>query len=347
MIACVHCGHQWKLESLEDLKISGEQLNALCPSCGKGNWMGFEKLSEELGVSIEEIRNYRDSLKEEEEEQKEAEEEKEEVFMSPQERMVSEMAEKLETELPRVPGVSKNNAKLIVQEYKEDELLQNDDLELYNFIRDICPKANDRMLNRCLDKVFRIRDQYQFGGRRREYLTRRDREGRRRGYQEEYDNLPHELIDLVEKERSKKEAKRMREQLGINELEKQITALTQAVASQGSNANNSDRELIEDAMKMRLLEKMAGDNGVNLFEQQRTPYESIADSLANVGSRAIEGFAPIAHEFVESMGSTQRILSQVVAKDLGIDINRIQGSREAPSFEEVKSQVEEKNEGEG
>lgn len=78
-------------------------------------------------------------------------------LLSPEDMLVEEMADTLERKLRRVPGLSEDVIPSIIEEFRDDPLLQENDRELYGLIKSVAPKANNEMLNRALDTLLRIR----------------------------------------------------------------------------------------------------------------------------------------------------------------------------------------------
>ena len=81
-------------------------------------------------------------------------------YEDPYDQMVNEMAQKLYRELVKTPNVANEKAKAIVDDFRQDKLLQESQRELYYLILDYSPKAKPGLLARILDRVFSIPDEY-------------------------------------------------------------------------------------------------------------------------------------------------------------------------------------------
>lgn len=343
MLECSHCNSEFAVESIEDLELSGNQLNAKCSECGQRSWVKFDKLAEELDMSVEEVKEYRDELKAEKVEEEVEEEKgggtKSDKYIPPEQQMIEEMAEILEEQLPRVPGISEEKAQVILEEFKDDQVLQNDDLKFWNFIKDISPKANDRMLNRVLDRAFRARDQYdvESGGRRRE-LRGSERTGRRR----EIDlvDLPPEIREMFEEKRRKKEIEKKRKELGIDRIEQQIAKLTKAVSGGGgskgdSGGKNTKEELIMDGLKMRAIQEMR-KQGEGVGGNPLSEMYSTAGEVAGKAIDKVDNIAPALISFMEMMKSKDRAVNALIAKEIGLDPGELLTEREGIPWDAIQ-----------
>ena len=81
-------------------------------------------------------------------------------YEDPYDQMVNEMAKKLHRELLKTPNVSAEKASSIVDDFRQDRVLQESPTELYYLIMDYSPKAKSGLLGRVLDRVFSIPDEY-------------------------------------------------------------------------------------------------------------------------------------------------------------------------------------------
>jgi len=116
----------------------------------------YEELKERLFEDIEEPEQ-KTETKETKESREETEQE--EKYMSPEEEMIEEIAKLLSRELPKVPGISREKAEMIVEDFRLDPNLHHTG-NLYAHIKMACPRANDYFVMRILRQAEKIAAEY-------------------------------------------------------------------------------------------------------------------------------------------------------------------------------------------
>ena len=246
-------------------------------------------------------------------------------YEDPYDQMVDEMAKKLHRELLKTPNVSDEKAGAIVDDFREDRVLQGSAKELYYVIMDYCPKAKPGLLGRVLDRVFSIQDEYsqllsrvepppvREKSRLREEIPHLRRTDRRRYgdlYEDDYDEQSYIARQRFRREQAEDRRQEEEHQLRMKRLEAEILKITRetggSAGPQGSFAEV--REFIDGEGKVCDPEKAVS------VRVKRTPVEPkgglTSEEVRKIIREEREQLTPeMVREIVRSEGTQEKPLT--------------------------------------
>lgn len=350
MFECRKCGKEFEVESINEFSLSGNNLNIQCPECQMSQWYSQETIAEQLNMSVDEVRSYRDELKEDVEESEEKSESTTSMYeeVKTPTQVLEEVAERY--------GLNKDAIK---------HLKRKSDLRNGFHPTDLANKLNNYTKGFLgIDSKDLIQDfieDYQYGlaeqkekaeGKEETYplpfsFEMRGKEGGKgRGREEEdLSDLHPELREMVEE---RKEEKR-RKQFGLDrmdKLEKQQQMILQALKNQGGGSEGgsegkSEREQIfYDGLKLRAMQELREAG----LEGGGNPISEMYGSVADVSKKMIEEMAPGLTQFADMITNSQKTINALALERIGLDPREILGGRRAYDWNKIQEKRREDQE---